>query len=74
MQALRAKNMLPAIFFIFSRRDCDANVKNVVATGRSLISVAERVRIKEMLEELKIAQPEAVRKDAVEVRILPRNR
>ena len=68
---LKQLDMLPAIFFIFSRRDCDANVQNIWKMGFNLLRREERQRLKVLIDELRETQPEALREDAVEVRQRP---
>ena len=43
------RKMLPAIYFIFSRRGCDKAVKDL-SSSLSLVSIAEKERIKGRLE------------------------
>ncbi len=43
--------LLPAIVFIFSRAACDAAVAQVVASGMSLTTPEERVRIQAVIDE-----------------------
>mmetsp|Transcript_21229 Transcript_21229/g.58993 ORF Transcript_21229/g.58993 Transcript_21229/m.58993 type:complete len:1163 (-) Transcript_21229:57-3545(-) len=63
---LHNRDMLPAIFFIFSRRDCDKAVNAVCDNNSlSLINDTQRAAIRELLDELRASQPEAVRADAV---------
>lgn len=50
MRALAAKNMLPAIFFLFSRRGCEEAMKK---TGDSrLLTTAEQTMLKKAVDEL----------------------
>ena len=48
---LGAKNLLPAIFFIFSRAGCDAAVRQLVRSGLRLTDQAERDEIRAIVEE-----------------------
>ncbi|MBX9718981.1 MAG: DEAD/DEAH box helicase, partial [Microbacteriaceae bacterium] len=48
---LGARNLLPAIFFIFSRAGCDAAVKQLVRSGIRLTDAAEREEIRLIVEE-----------------------
>jgi len=48
---LESKNLLPAIFFIFSRVGCDAAVRQVLRAGVQLTTLAERDEIREIVEE-----------------------
>lgn len=53
------RDMLPAIYFIFSRRSCDRGVKDL---GKiCLVNPAEQARIKARLDAYVAATPEAVR-------------
>ncbi|WP_285116696.1 DEAD/DEAH box helicase [Leifsonia sp. fls2-241-R2A-40a] len=45
------RNLLPAIFFIFSRNGCDAAVKQVLRAGVRLTQKHERDEIREIVEE-----------------------
>ncbi|MDR6970596.1 DEAD/DEAH box helicase [Leifsonia shinshuensis] len=45
------RNLLPAIFFIFSRNGCDAAVKQVLRAGVRLTEKHERDEIREIVEE-----------------------
>jgi len=47
---LEQHRMLPAIYFIFSRNQCDEAAKAVLAAGTRLTSGAERDRIREIVE------------------------
>ena len=53
------RNMLPAIFFIFSRRGCDKAVKDL--TGRCLVDAVEKKLIRKVLQEYIRSNPEAIR-------------
>ncbi|MET1042890.1 MAG: DEAD/DEAH box helicase [Microbacteriaceae bacterium] len=48
---LASKNMMPAIFFIFSRAGCDAAVRQVLRAGISLTERHEREEIRAIAEE-----------------------
>ncbi len=61
---LREKNMLPAIYFIFSRRGCNQALEAFGAS--SLVSVAEREAIDHQIEAFVQRHPEAVRPEYVE--------
>ena len=53
---LRQRDMLPAIYFIFSRRGCD---KSVIDLGNvSLVSAAEALRLKPQIDAFIAANPE----------------
>ncbi len=53
------RDMLPAIYFIFSRRSCDRSVKDLGQV--CLVSPDEQARIRARLEAFIAATPEAVR-------------
>jgi superfamily II RNA helicase len=61
---LREKNMLPAIYFIFSRRGCNQAIQAFGAT--SLVSAAEREQIDRHIATFTQQHPEAVRAEYVE--------
>ncbi len=48
---LGQKNLLPAIFFIFSRAGCDQAVSQVVRSGLRLTTTEEREEIREIVDE-----------------------
>jgi len=64
--ALAQKDMLPAIWFIFSRKDCESAVKKLAKARISLTTPEERKTIQSMLESLRDTQPEAVKEDSVD--------
>ncbi|CAI7771074.1 unnamed protein product [Closterium sp. NIES-53] len=64
LEQLRRKDMLPAIWFIFSRRGCDTAVSFVRDTN--LLSPSEQAEVTEAIAALRQQQPEAVREGAVE--------
>ncbi|MGL3150773.1 DEAD/DEAH box helicase [Microbacterium sp. A82] len=51
IQLLERTNLLPAIFFIFSRVGCDAAVQQVRRSGIRLTTPEERAEIREFVEE-----------------------
>jgi len=51
VELLRRANLLPAIFFIFSRVGCDAAVQQVRRSGVRLTTPDERREIREVIEE-----------------------
>jgi ATP-dependent RNA helicase HelY len=51
VELLGRSNLLPAIFFIFSRAGCDAAVKQVRRSGLRLTDQDERREIREIVEE-----------------------
>lgn len=56
---LAERDMLPAIYFIFSRRGCDKGVRDL--GGASLVTPAEQARLRERVDAFVAANPEAVR-------------
>ena len=56
---LAERDMLPAIYFIFSRRGCDRGVREL--GNVCLVTPAEQARIRERLDAFVAATPEAVR-------------
>ena len=63
--ALAQKQMLPAIWFIFSRKECDASVHRLATGGIVLTNDQERAEIVREVEALRADQPEAVKNTAV---------
>jgi len=53
------RDMLPAIYFIFSRRGCDRGVRELGSA--CLVTPQEQARIREQLDSFVAATPEAVR-------------
>jgi len=51
VQLLDGKNLLPAIFFIFSRMGCDQAVRQVLRSGVRLTDAHEREEIRQIVEE-----------------------
>ncbi|THG33617.1 DEAD/DEAH box helicase [Naasia lichenicola] len=51
IRLLDERNMLPAVFFIFSRVGCDAAVKQVLRAGVRLTEAAERDEIRQIVED-----------------------
>jgi superfamily II RNA helicase len=58
------RQMLPAIYFIFSRRGCDRGVRDLARL--SLLTAAEQARLQARFDAFVAATPEAVREDHVE--------
>ena len=56
---LAERDMLPAIYFIFSRRGCDRGVREL--GNACLVNPEEQARIRERLDAFVAATPEAVR-------------
>lgn len=63
-EQLQQFELLPAIWFIFSRKGCDTAVKYM--QGRTLTTPEERAAIRADLELLRKRAPETVREDMVE--------
>ncbi|MFN5698244.1 MAG: DEAD/DEAH box helicase [Cyanobacteriota bacterium] len=53
------RDMLPAIYFIFSRRGCDKGVRELASL--TLVNPQEQARIRSRLDAYLVATPEAVR-------------
>ena len=51
VELLESRNLLPAIFFIFSRVGCDQAVRQVLRAGVRLTDAAERNEIREIVED-----------------------
>jgi ATP-dependent RNA helicase HelY len=51
VKLLQSKNLLPAIFFVFSRAGCDGAVRQVVRSGISLTERWERDEVRSIVEE-----------------------
>ncbi len=51
VELLGGRNLLPAIFFIFSRVGCDAAVSQVLRAGVRLTTTEERDEIRAIVEE-----------------------
>ncbi|KAL2628546.1 hypothetical protein R1flu_013232 [Riccia fluitans] len=64
LQQLVARDMLPAIWFIFSRRGCDTAVKYL--SESSLLTEDESLQVREAIIEFQQQHPDAVRESAVE--------
>lgn len=62
---LQRFDMLPAIYFIFSRRGCDKAVKEVDVL--SLVTPAEAIILKQRIDAFLERSPEAARSDNVEL-------
>lgn len=60
---LRARDMLPAIWFIFSRRGCDEAVKYL--ENSRLLNDYEECKVEAALQIFRAQYPDAVREDAV---------
>lgn len=54
---------LPAIFFIFSRSECDRSAINMAALGITLTTSSERKAIQKAIETMKKEQPESLKKE-----------
>jgi superfamily II RNA helicase len=63
---LRERDMLPAIYFIFSRKGCDKAVADVSGLPISLVSPAEAKLLKTRVDEFLARSPEAARTGQVE--------
>ncbi|CAA7409772.1 unnamed protein product [Spirodela intermedia] len=63
LRQLQAKDMLPAIWFIFSRKGCDAAVQYV--EDCNLLDQCETCEVELALKRFKVKYPDAVRETAV---------
>ncbi len=61
---LREYDMLPAIYFIFSRRGCNQAIQTLGAT--SLVSVQEQQHLNVQIDKFIAEHPEAVREEHIE--------
>jgi ATP-dependent RNA helicase HelY len=59
VKLLRSRNLLPAIFFVFSRVGCDAAVEQVARSDVRLTEAWERAEIRVLVEERCRAIPDA---------------
>lgn len=57
VEALEEKGMLPAIYFIFSRRNCDESLSGCLEAGLDLTSKAEKKKIKAAIHDLLNTHP-----------------
>jgi superfamily II RNA helicase len=64
LNQLRQRDMLPAIYFIFSRMGCDRAVKEV--SSLNLVNEAETLELRRQIDEFIAHNPEAVRRDQLE--------
>lgn len=64
LSQLRKRDMLPAIYFIFSRRGCDRAVEDT--GGLTLVSRTESIALKEQIDAFLARNPEAARTDQVD--------
>ncbi len=64
LHQLWQRDMLPAIYFIFSRRGCDQSVASL--GGLSLINPAEAALLRSYIDEFLASNPEAARDGQVE--------
>ena len=61
---LQQRDMLPAIFFIFSRKGCDRAVQGM--TGLSLVTAPESMELQRRIDDFLATNPEAARAGQVE--------
>jgi superfamily II RNA helicase len=61
---LHKRDMLPAIYFIFSRLGCDRAVRD--AETLALVNDYEAAQLKQQIDEFLVQNPEAVRREQVE--------
>ena len=63
---MESKEFLPAIFFIFSRADCDAQAMKMHDFGVSLTTSEEQLIIRQALRDVENDQPEAIKSNCVD--------
>ncbi|WP_421658382.1 DEAD/DEAH box helicase [Leptothermofonsia sp. ETS-13] len=63
---LQQRDMLPAIYFIFSRKGCDQAVAEVSKLPLSLVSEDEAARLRTQVDEFLARNPEVGRVDQIE--------
>ncbi len=66
LSQLQQRDMLPAIYFIFSRKGCDQAVAEVSKLPLSLVSEDEAARLRTQVDEFLARNPEAGRVDQIE--------
>jgi ATP-dependent RNA helicase HelY len=52
IRQLQKSNLLPSIYFIFSRRQCDVAVENLLASKISLITSEEAIKAEKLIEQV----------------------
>jgi superfamily II RNA helicase len=57
LHKLHEKNLLPAIYFVFSRRGCDTNLSDCLHAKFNLVTKEERAEIQEMVNKVKRDNP-----------------
>jgi len=70
VEEMDRRDFLPAIFFIFSRLDCDRQAVDLRNKRATLTSCSEQRTIREALKRLNRDQPEAVKEDCVDPLII----
>lgn len=53
LHKLHEKNLLPAIYFVFSRRGCDTNLSDCLQAKFNLVTKEERAEIQEMVNKVR---------------------
>ncbi len=66
LSQLRQKDMLPAIYFIFSRRGCDQAVSTVSDAPLSMVNEAEAAQLRTQIDTFLAQNPEAGRAGQIE--------
>jgi superfamily II RNA helicase len=67
---LVAGNMLPAVWFVFSRKGCDQAAEYLCRCGAKLVTPAEEREIAATLDAFARQNPDAIRDDAIEPLLL----
>lgn len=66
LNQLQQRDMLPAIYFIFSRRGCDQAVAEISRLPLSLVNEAEAAQLKQQVDSFLARNPEAGRAGQIE--------
>lgn len=57
LKELRDKNLLPAIYFVFSRRGCDQNLENALMAKLNLVTKEEKNQILDIVKKVERENP-----------------
>jgi superfamily II RNA helicase len=57
LKELRDRNLLPAIYFVFSRRGCDQNLDNTLMAKLNLVTKEERNKILDIVKKVERENP-----------------
>ena len=67
---MHEKNLLPAIYFIFSRRGCDMNLTDCLTENISLVSKSERAAIREVVDKVARDNPSLLETSPISRKLL----